>query len=86
MVQAGSAVFRLAFLTACLGARMKPRFSIRDIAWLTLVVALALVWWMDHRSLANRNRFTVETTRMSDGEPYSAQGQSTAEYRFDSDS
>ena len=24
---------------------------------------------VDHRSLANRNRFTVETIRMSDGEP-----------------
>jgi hypothetical protein len=48
---------------------MKLRFSIRDLAWLTLVVALLMVWWIDHRNLAARNRFTVETVRSSDGEP-----------------
>lgn len=45
------------------------RFSIRDLIWLTLVVALLLVWWKDHQNLATRNRFTVETVRRSDGEP-----------------
>lgn len=24
------------------------RFTIRDIIWLTLVVALAMAWWVDH--------------------------------------
>ena len=28
------------------------RFTIRDVLWLTVVVALGLVWWLDHRSLA----------------------------------
>jgi hypothetical protein len=48
---------------------MKPRFSIRDIVWATLAVALVLMWWIDHRRLASKNRFTVEATRASDGEP-----------------
>jgi hypothetical protein len=26
------------------------RFSIRDILWLTLAVALAVGWWLDHRN------------------------------------
>ena len=45
------------------------QFSIRDLCWLTLVVAILLVWWLDRRNLAFRNRFTVETIRASDGEP-----------------
>jgi len=28
---------------------MRPRFTIRDLLWLTLVVALAVGWWVDHR-------------------------------------
>ena len=34
-------------------ARMKLQFSIRDWAWLTLVVAILLLWWLDHRYLSN---------------------------------
>jgi hypothetical protein len=45
------------------------RFSIRDLLWLTLVVVLLLVWWIDHRYLEARSRFTVQTIRTSDGEP-----------------
>ena len=26
-------------------------FSIRDLLWLTVVVALAVGWWLDHRKL-----------------------------------
>jgi hypothetical protein len=26
---------------------MKPRFTIRDLFWLVLVVALAMAWWID---------------------------------------
>jgi hypothetical protein len=26
---------------------MKLRFTIRDLLWLTLVVALAVAWWLD---------------------------------------
>lgn len=25
------------------------RFTLRDVLWLTMVVALALGWWIDHR-------------------------------------
>jgi len=28
---------------------MRFRFTIRDLLWLTLVVALATGWWLDHR-------------------------------------
>jgi hypothetical protein len=31
---------------------MKLRFSIRDLLWLTLVVALAVGWWIDHQQLS----------------------------------
>ena len=27
------------------------RFTIRDVLWLTVVVALALGWWVDHRRI-----------------------------------
>jgi len=28
------------------------RFTIRDVLWLTVLAALAVSWWIDHRSLA----------------------------------
>jgi hypothetical protein len=31
-----------------------PRRSIRDLLWLTLVVAMAVGWWLDHRSAKSR--------------------------------
>ena len=31
---------------------MPLRFTIRDLLWLTLVVALALGWWIDGRKVA----------------------------------
>jgi hypothetical protein len=33
---------------------MRLRFSIRDLLWLTLVVALAVGWWLDHVKLASQ--------------------------------
>ena len=30
------------------------KFSIRDLLWLTVVVALALTWWLDRRELQRR--------------------------------
>jgi hypothetical protein len=30
---------------------MKLRFSIRDLLWLTLVLALCVAWWIDHSRL-----------------------------------
>ena len=32
---------------------MKLHFTIRDLLWLTVVVALILGWWLDHRKLTN---------------------------------
>ena len=29
------------------------RFNIRDVLWLTVVIALALGWWLDRRQLVN---------------------------------
>ena len=28
------------------------RFTIRDVLWLMVVVAMGVAWWLDHRSLA----------------------------------
>ena len=28
---------------------MKLRFTIRDLLWLTLVVAIGVGWWIDHK-------------------------------------
>jgi hypothetical protein len=30
---------------------MRLRFTIRDLLWLTVVVALAVVWWVDRRNV-----------------------------------
>ncbi len=30
------------------------RFTIRDVLWLTVVVALAVGWWVEHRRTAAR--------------------------------
>jgi len=34
---------------------MRLRFSIRDLLWLTLVVALAVGWWLDHARLSQND-------------------------------
>jgi hypothetical protein len=34
------------------------KFSIRDVLWLTAMVAGAVAWWLDHRNLAERQRMT----------------------------
>jgi len=39
---------------------MRPRFTIRDLLWLTLVAALAVGWWTDSRS--HRYGFRHEQT------------------------
>jgi len=48
---------------------MRFRFTIRDLLWLTLVVAMGVAWWIDHRSLNLRNRFTVMTVDSTDRGP-----------------
>jgi hypothetical protein len=32
---------------------MRLRFTIRDLLWLTAVVALATGWWIDHTRIEN---------------------------------
>jgi len=32
---------------------MRLRFSIRDLLWLTLVVALIVGWWLDRKKLSS---------------------------------
>jgi hypothetical protein len=34
---------------------MRPRFIIRDLLWLTALIAMGLGWFMDHRRLADQN-------------------------------
>lgn len=36
------------------------KFSIRDLLWLTVVMALAVAWWLDHRRQAAENRKITE--------------------------
>ena len=31
------------------------RFTIRDVMWLTVVVAMGVGWWLDHRTVARHN-------------------------------
>jgi len=35
------------------------RFTIRDVLWLTVVVAMGCVWWLDHQRLTWRYRIWV---------------------------
>ena len=43
---------------------MRLRFSIRDLLWLTTVVALAVALWLDHRQLADANKRLSDATRV----------------------
>jgi hypothetical protein len=36
------------------------RFTIRDVLWLTIVVALGVGWWLDQRQLRIQNRQYLE--------------------------
>lgn len=46
---------------------MSPmRFSIRDILWLTVVVALSVMWWLDHRALTQPKENPFLIGRVSD--------------------
>jgi len=47
---------------------MPLRFTIRDLLWLTLVVALAVGWCVDHRRLTS-DRYRVSVS--SDGQTLS---------------
>jgi hypothetical protein len=38
---------------------MRLRFTIRDLLWLTLVVAMAVGWWIDRRNVVDEMRQLV---------------------------
>jgi len=40
------------------------RFSIRDVLWLTVVVAMGLGWWLDHWHADRVRRFDRENIRI----------------------
>jgi hypothetical protein len=49
------------------------RFSIRDVIWVTALVALALAWWVDRWWLANQHANAMrmlaeETKRLVEGQ------------------
>ena len=33
---------------------MRLRFTIRDLLWLTALVAVCVAWWLDHRAQVDR--------------------------------
>jgi hypothetical protein len=46
------------------------RFTIRDVLWLTVVSAMAVSWWVDHRRLiavAARLKTDAQMSRAVDG-------------------
>jgi hypothetical protein len=45
---------------------MHLRFTIRDLLWLTLVVALAVGWWTDSRSQRYGFRWEQTVTSLED--------------------
>lgn len=46
------------------------RFSIRELMLMTLVVGLALGWWIDHRDQKQSRELWIEAKRMLNGEGY----------------
>jgi hypothetical protein len=46
---------------------MRLRFTIRDLLWLMLVLALALGWWLDHKRLESVNQMwrVISPTELS---------------------
>jgi hypothetical protein len=42
---------------------MRLRFTIRDLFWLTLVVALATGWWLEHAAVRDERRALEQKTK-----------------------
>ena len=51
------------------------RFTIRDVLWLTLVVGLAVGWWVDRDRRATENRELAEYGRAQASRASAAEGQ-----------
>ena len=45
-------------------ARTSFRFTIRDLLWLTVMVALGLGWWLHHRAWAEKYSDTVHDSKI----------------------
>jgi hypothetical protein len=43
---------------------MKIQFSIRDILLMTVIAAISVGWWLDHRSLVNRYKSTNSSNQL----------------------
>jgi hypothetical protein len=48
---------------------MRLHFTIRDLLWLTLVVALAAGWWLEHRFWINRADLVVNVYPIQSANP-----------------
>jgi hypothetical protein len=48
---------------------MRLRFTIRDLLWLTAVVALAVGWWVDHHDLIKYKCVYSELFRVDFAKP-----------------
>jgi hypothetical protein len=46
------------------------RFTIRDVLWLTVVVALLVAWWLEHRSQSARIELLDKEVRHLRHQPY----------------
>ena len=47
---------------------LASHFSIRDVLFLTTVIALSIGWWLDHRRLANQNSRDAKTIKTQESE------------------
>jgi hypothetical protein len=46
--------------------RIKLRFSIRDLLWLTLVAALVVGWWIDRARLNTKLQAAIQKDKYKD--------------------
>jgi len=46
------------------------RFTIRDVLWLTVVVAMAIAWWLNKQSYATTRERTYTTETIIKGKAY----------------
>ena len=61
------------------------RFSIRDLLLLTVIVALAVGWWLDHRKLTKDNSIQVSMYFLHHIDANQARGTLLQAYAGDSD-
>jgi BMFP domain-containing protein YqiC len=47
---------------------MRLRLTIRDFLWLTVVAAMAIGWWLDHRSVQRRNDFLEDQLHLAESD------------------